>query len=243
MTFTRKQWLFLMPTLLMLGLVLLYHFGENPIPFYQPSYHWWNGQLQPFIQQITNLGNPVFHIIYLTIFALAIHFRSAQGLAFFTSYLLIQIGFTLMLVQLLKYGVGAARPYTFLNEYQFLTTNSAFHSFPSGHTAEIVAACGFLAYYFRHKLSVFLLGLVPAIMGFSRIYLGKHYPIDVFCGMLIGMASTALMVYCYPRIWQTFRTLSQYRRIFTAPMPTKSNRLFSSKFQIETKSLPESYWR
>lgn len=223
MTFIRKQQLFLLPTLLMLALVSLYHFGENPIPFYLPSYDWGNGQFQQLIQQITNLGNPVFHIIYLTIFALAIHFRSAQGLAFFTSYLVIQIGFTLILVQLLKFGVGAARPYTFLNEYQFLTTNSAFHSFPSGHTAEIVAACGFLAYYFRYQISVFLLGLVPAVMGFSRIYLGKHYPIDVFCGMLIGTIAVSLMIYCYPHIWQKFRTLSQYRRIFTAPLPTKSS--------------------
>lgn len=167
MTFIRKQLLFLTPTLLMIGLVLLYHFGENPILFYQPSYHWWNGQLQSLIQQITNLGNPVFHIIYLTILVLAVHFRSSQGLAFFTSYLFIQIGFTLVLVQLLKFGVGAARPYTFLNEYQFFTTNSAFHSFPSGHTAEIVAACGFLAYYFRYKVSIFLLGLVPAVMGLA----------------------------------------------------------------------------
>ena len=69
-------------------------------------------------------------------------------------------------------------------------------SFPSGHAALAMALYGFLVSFllqdvFKKKIlkaGVFLLGaaLILAI-GFSRLYLGLHYPSDILGGYVIGL--------------------------------------------------------
>jgi membrane-associated phospholipid phosphatase len=70
--------------------------------------------------------------------------------------------------------------------------NAKNSSFPSGHTAEsFVTATSLLL--ITHKWYV----AVPAfawagLVGYSRLYLGVHYPVDVFAGALIGSGSAWL---------------------------------------------------
>lgn len=69
------------------------------------------------------------------------------------------------------------------------------YSYPSGHSFVSMAFYGFLIYLiFKSKLSVkfkyffsTLLGLLILIVGISRIYLGVHYPSDVFSGFVCGL--------------------------------------------------------
>ncbi|MRN51919.1 phosphatase PAP2 family protein [Paenibacillus monticola] len=63
------------------------------------------------------------------------------------------------------------------------------HSFPSGHTTAIFAATvPYMATY--PALTVILLPLACTV-GFSRIYLGLHYPSDVIAGAAIGTSVAA----------------------------------------------------
>jgi len=59
-------------------------------------------------------------------------------------------------------------------------------SFPSGHSASSFAGAWLLSRDFPGQSLIFF--LLAAIVGFSRIYLGGHYPGDVLSGALSGMA-------------------------------------------------------
>jgi membrane-associated phospholipid phosphatase len=63
------------------------------------------------------------------------------------------------------------------------------YSFPSGHTASAIAVYGLLAIFLwrqeRYVLAAFS-GFWVTAVGFSRIYLGVHYPSDVLGALAVG---------------------------------------------------------
>lgn len=68
------------------------------------------------------------------------------------------------------------------------------HSFPSGHSMTGLIFYGFLIFLCRREIKnrtvstaiTILLSLLIFFIGFSRIYLGVHYPSDVLGGWAIG---------------------------------------------------------
>jgi undecaprenyl-diphosphatase len=65
-------------------------------------------------------------------------------------------------------------------------------SFPSGHTT-VAFACAAVLAYFKPRLAVPLF-LLAAAIGFSRVYVGVHYPLDVVGGAALGLAIAAVLI-------------------------------------------------
>lgn len=78
------------------------------------------------------------------------------------------------------------RPYQTAADMGALMARSASSSFPSNHAANAFAlATLFRAFY--PKMTIVFYALA-AVVGFSRIYLGDHYLLDVLAGALLGTA-------------------------------------------------------
>lgn len=66
-------------------------------------------------------------------------------------------------------------------------------SFPSSHASNITAQALLFAFFYR-PIAVPLF-LVAAGVGYSRVYVGVHYPLDVVGGILVGLACGAVFIF------------------------------------------------
>jgi undecaprenyl-diphosphatase len=68
--------------------------------------------------------------------------------------------------------------------------------FPSGHAATAVVLYGLIAYLLMPYLpsrgwrvfAFLVAGLLALLIGYSRIYMGNHFPTDVIAGYAVGLA-------------------------------------------------------
>ena len=68
------------------------------------------------------------------------------------------------------------------------------YSFYSGHSSNSFAMVVFAILYFRNKAFTCISILWALAVAYSRIYLGKHYPIDIVTGIVVG---SIVGVICY----------------------------------------------
>ncbi len=71
------------------------------------------------------------------------------------------------------------------------------YGFISSHASNMfsIAAMVFLFIGKKHKLLFWLLLIWASLIGYSRVYLGVHYPSDVFVGALVGCAIAGILYY------------------------------------------------
>tara|TARA_B110000037_G_C17093894_1_gene495149 strand:+ start:765 stop:1250 length:486 start_codon:yes stop_codon:yes gene_type:complete len=100
--------------------------------------------------------------------------------------------FCVILIYFLKVITDRNRPY-FNNINIKKIDQHVLHSksFPSGHAF----TAWFLTYLVSKKLNTNIVYLYPLLVGFSRIYLGVHYPSDVLYGFLFGEIAMRVLNY------------------------------------------------
>ena len=96
-----------------------------------------------------------------------------------------------ILANRLKPVFGTERPSSRYAEPRPLVHAPTDGSFPSGHAATSFAAATVLTYAWPRWWPAFL--LLALGIGFSRVYVGVHYPLDVVGGAVLGiLVATAL---------------------------------------------------
>ncbi|MCD6532134.1 phosphatase PAP2 family protein [bacterium] len=102
--------------------------------------------------------------------------------------------------QILKPLIGRIRPCYALGEaVRLLWGCGGKFSFPSNHAANSAAVVVAMGFFYRKTLWV---GIPIALaVGFSRVYLGVHYPGDVLGGWIIGGAVGGTVGYVFHRIF------------------------------------------
>lgn len=78
-----------------------------------------------------------------------------------------------------------------------------YNSFPSGHTATAFTLFLITVYLFPNKKVLLGGGLYALICGYSRIYLGQHFPLDIAGGIIAALLSVALSIVIRKNLFKT----------------------------------------
>ncbi|MDX2129467.1 MAG: phosphatase PAP2 family protein [Chloroherpetonaceae bacterium] len=155
-------------------------------------------------------GKFLFPILVISLFL----FRRTE----FLKYLLLAVStFAIagIVLNLMKAMFGMPRPLTFFKEsieigqvaINVMFEPLYYHSFPSGHSQTAFTAAHFISKVFLRSgegeqmfLWKGLPYLVAIVVGISRIYVGAHFPIDVFIGALLGWGISSGLWWFYVKM-------------------------------------------
>lgn len=120
--------------------------------------------------------------------------------------------FTSLLVNnTIKGIVKYVRPFTYDSDVKAVRTETATgYSFPSGHTQNAATLYPSIVYNCKfkpktRKILWFAVTIIVILIGFSRVFLGVHYPKDVIVGLLLGYALTFLCPYILRKCQNEFK--------------------------------------
>lgn len=148
---------------------------------------------QPLMSGITHLGDPLVILATAAVGSMVAlrHNQHRAATAICLALILSIASFVL------KQFLQRDRPETI-----YVTAmNFKSYSFPSFHAYSSTVLYGLLAYfaykYLPRPWGLVLgvsLGLMVALVGISRVYLGAHYPTDVLGGWILGLLSLLLII-------------------------------------------------
>ena len=168
------------------GEVILF-FNENRTSFWTT-----------FFCYFTKVGEEWSYLIAILAFAYFRNFREA-----------LTVGFSGLLALIISFATKSffahPRPFTFFYREGLLDEiivpegyriYQGLNAFPSGHTMSAFALFGLIALFLKgKKLTGFVLFIIAALIGFSRIYLFQHFFEDVFLGAICGFAIAIFLKY------------------------------------------------
>jgi membrane-associated phospholipid phosphatase len=136
--------------------------------------------LDRFMGLATQLGNMLTALIA----ALLLFLGNIRGLAF---EIILGTLTLWLVVETIKALTDRARPFLDLTATRIIGWREPGRSFPSGHTAQIFFLATLLSYRFSPgAVGIAALYAVAALVGFTRMYVGAHYPRDVIAGAVLG---------------------------------------------------------
>ncbi len=179
--------------------------------------------LKGFFIGITDLGDSLWYFLFFTLLFLSSYLIKTLNIIdkekyfylkkfsiFSFSYLLL-VG---LITQIIKHLVGRPRPnHSQLDgsfEFNFFSTESSFHSFPSGHSSTIIAITIIMVLTIPNlRYFFYFFGFLIAL---SRVVVGAHFLTDVVGGVIIAISVYKIFDYFikinYPNIhWGSLKIL------------------------------------
>lgn len=107
--------------------------------------------------------------------------------------------------------VGRTRPCNVLNNVHLLINCTKSFSFPSSHATNIFSGTILLSFVYR-KFKMPLL-IIAALVAYSRVYVGVHYPFDVLVGMVLGILCALTIIALFKLLSKKFPRIGYGERI------------------------------
>jgi undecaprenyl-diphosphatase len=161
---------------------------------------------------LNNLGTPTwdwlwliitdeftFVPLYAVLLVLLYKKFGLKSLLVFIVVVALMITFTDQITNVFKRGFARPRPCRAegVMEYmRYVAIRCGLYGFFSGHASNSMAAAVFAGLLLKpyYKNLIFILLFWSVTVAYSRIYVGVHYPLDIFCGFIFG-ALTGYMFY------------------------------------------------
>ncbi|MDY0287449.1 MAG: phosphatase PAP2 family protein [Sphaerochaeta sp.] len=144
----------------------------------------------PFMDSFANVASAVGEQTFVIAVMLYILWNLDKNKGFTICSTLL---FSVMSMGALKAIVRAPRPFQVLESIdgKRLATATGY-SFPSGHTTTGSSFYSALAFAYKKRALSILCAVMIVLVGTSRLYLGVHWPIDVFGGLVLGIGITLI---------------------------------------------------
>jgi membrane-associated phospholipid phosphatase len=153
-----------------------------------------------FFEYFTNMGDGLLWLVWLV--AIFVAKRKYLFPLIISSFVL-----TTIFTQVFKYVIlpDEARPSTAIADqsqihYVAGVTIHSINSFPSGHTATAFTFVLLIALTVKRRDFLLLAFIAALLVGYSRIYLGQHFPLDVGAGIIVAILSVSLSVPIHKRL-------------------------------------------
>ena len=156
----------------------------------QIQQHLRTDMLTPFMKIVTFLGNGGWFWILCAVVLLAVPKTRKTGYAAVLSLIFGVIVTNL----LLKNIVARPRPFAEIEALIPLIAKPTDFSFPSGHTTASFAVALVMLRMLQKKIGIPAV-VLAALVAFSRLYLGVHYPTDVLTGFVVALVGSSLAVW------------------------------------------------
>lgn len=183
------QTLGMLAALLVAGALLVWMVGDEALGRHLSGL-WWVDEHRRFLRWCTDAGLYPLYGLFLVLLLLGWRLRQPLWLAVGRAYLFAVLGGAFVLVRVLKIGIGRLRPDATPDElpttWWARFTDSDFHSFPSGHAADVFTGAICLAVLLpRPWMRAYALGYA-LLIGLTRVLLAKHWPSDVLGGAALA---------------------------------------------------------
>lgn len=143
------------------------------------------------MRAITQLGSEYFYLVALPVLFWCVDARF--GLRFGAVFLA-----SSFLNSWLKVILSVPRPYTIDPAVGLAHETSL--AMPSGHAQGSATFWGLLGPKIKRPWGLILALAVPLLVGFTRVYLGVHYPSDVLMGWALGWGIALAWLFYGPRV-------------------------------------------
>ncbi len=151
---------------------LLYFFEKIRLPV-----------LNEFMLAVTMLGEETAFLVI----ALVLFWCVDKHIGYYT----LSVGFVGTIAnQFMKLWFRIPRPWVLDSNFTILEQAreaASGYSFPSGHTQSAFGTFGSIAYTTKNRKVRIAAILIPILVGFSRMYIGVHTPLDVGVSILVAM--------------------------------------------------------